>query len=1034
MTIELTLLSRVRCRGVEITGARLHGLLALLAQDPRGGCGAARLIAALWPDDQPEHPSKALQVLVSRARSRVGADVIVSTPTGYRLALAENEIDACAVVAHATAAARFAGAGDHPAALDAAEAGLALFAEAEQSAAGDDPLSALRAARASTRQSLVRARALALSRLGRRAEAAEPLAELVAAAPRDEEVLAEALRCEAATAGPSAALARYDAYRGELRDELGTDPGADVQNVYQELLRADTPVVRRGVRHEPNPLLGRDADVVAVTAMLRSSRVTSIVGPGGLGKTRLAHVVGRQAEQRIVHFVALAGVGTDADVAGEVASALGVGETAAASVSRHAVAPDVVSGIVGALGAGPVLLVLDNCEHVVRGAADLVQALVSWCRDLRVLTTSRAPLGLSSESVYLLPQLNLPTMVELFRQRAEAARPGVDLPETVVRELCDRLDGLPLAVELAAARVRVLSVVDIARRLDDRFTVLRGGARDAPRRHRTLHDVIDWSWHLLEPGARRAMCVLSVFPGGCTANAARAVLGGDVLDVLDVLEQLVDQSLLKVTDTGSGTRFRMLETVREFSAARGHEIDESDGAIDRFLEWARDFGLAHHERLFGPDVVPAMRDVRVEQDNLLRAQRYALDREDGPTVAATAAALGGLWILESNFTRLAGLASDTAWTLSHYRPAPAHVEATRAAAVLCATSSMLMRSGRPLRALVVLRRLPPAPADTLARAIQIVLCTAVEGGLAAVEPLCDSEEPLLAGMADAAVSFALEASNDLDGAYKAARRMLTALENYSIPWIRAVAHSRIGELCLQIGPADEAVRHLGIALSIVEQIGALHSAVRGQWALVFACLRAGAIDDAEHWLEQASRNDGVEAAGLEMVDSTVRAEILLARGDVDAGLRLWRHVAGRLRDSATVTAYWRTEVLSATVVAHAQHGRLDLIENITDPLPQLTATALSTMEFPACGALLLALAVVRADRGAGRSAARLVALAERFRYARSFQPTMSVDRARQAAVRADGPAYTEAVSTYADLDPNALRAAAVGEVTAPGSA
>src|SRR5689334_12934674 len=304
VTTELVLLSRVSYGGLEITGSRLQGLLALLAEDPHVGCSAARLADALWPDEQPEHPAKALQVLVSRARARLGPGVIVSTPGGYRLSLSADQIDASAVLLSAAESEKRSRAGDHLAALGYAEAGLALCEGAEGWDTGNGdllaahPLAALRAARVPAYRSLQRARALALSRLGRWAEAAAPLGELIQRLPRDEEVLAELLRSEAATAGPAAALARYDGYRRRLRDDLGSDPGPALQGVYQELLQADAPVIRRGVRHEPNPLLGRDDDIAAVAGLLRTSRVTSIVGTGGLGKTRLAHAVSSQAEQR----------------------------------------------------------------------------------------------------------------------------------------------------------------------------------------------------------------------------------------------------------------------------------------------------------------------------------------------------------------------------------------------------------------------------------------------------------------------------------------------------------------------------------------------------------------------------------------------------------------------------------------------------------------------------------------------------------------------------------------------------------------
>lgn len=1026
VTIELVLLSRVSYRGVEITGSRLRGLLALLAWDPGAGCSTARLVAGLWPDGLPEHPTKAAQLLVTRARARLGSDVIVSTPTGYRLSLRADEIDAAAVLRHAATSAGHARAGDHAAALAAAEAGLALCDGADGWAAGPaDPLSALRAARLSTCQSLVRARALALARLGRHGEAVEPLAELLDERPRDEEVLVELLRGEAATVGPATALARYDAYRRALRDGLGSDPGLALQNLHQRLLRGEQPVVRHGVSHEPNQLLGRDEDIAAVANLLRTSRVTSIVGAGGLGKTRLANVVSRAAEQRVVHLVALAGVTTDDVVVDEVASVLGVGESGRV---RLAAPTDVLAGIADALG--DALLVLDNCEHVIEGVAELVRALVSMTKDLRVLTTSRAPLGLSSEAVYLLPELDLPTTVELFRQRATAARPGVDLPEHAVGEVCRHLDGLPLAAELAAARVRVMSVAEIACGLDDRFALLRGGARDAPPRHRTLHAVIDWSWHLLEPAGQAAMRALSVFPGGFTADAARRLLDEDS-DEGGVLELLVDQSLLKVADTASGTRFRMLETVREFSTAAREEAGETGRATRRFLAWARDFGVAHHESLFGPDLVVSLARVRAEQDNLVQALRLGFEHDDGATVAATSAVLAALWLIESNFTRLATLADQTVWVLSHLRPEPPLVEATRTAAVLCVVSGFLLGQP-PARALVTLRRLPPGPPGTLIRAIDVVSRAMVENpgtDVATLLMLCDSDDPLVAGVANEVASYLWDSQHDPDSALKAARRMLTAFENQGVPWIQALAHGRIGELCLQAGRGDEALPHLSAAMSVVEELGAWTTVARGRWAMAIANLQRGAFDEAEHWLAQATRSTAADESGMVMADFAVRAEILLARGEVEAGLSLWRRAAERLRN--TESSQWALEVQAVAVVAHAHHGRLDLVEEIAGELARTLSRmitrpepASSCVDFPVCGALMVATAMVELDRGDAASAARMIAVAEHFRFLRGFQPTMSPARIRRIAEEADRPAYADAVSSYAGLRGDALRAAA----------
>lgn len=1044
MTIELTLLTTVAYRGQEVTAPRLRGLLALLADDLRTGCSTGRLVEGLWPDDAlPERPGKAVQVLVSRLRAQLGAEVVAGTPTGYRLGLTEEQVDSSALPLHAERSGERARAGDHASALAEADAGLALWDGVVAAGAGEDlhdPLVALRTERAAAYRSLTRSRALALARLGRAAEAVGPLAELARELPRDEEVLAELLRCEAATSGPAAALTRYDAYRRTLRDELGADPGSGLRSVHEELLRGEAPVTRHGVLQEPNSLVGRDADVAAVAGMLRTARVTTIAGPGGLGKTRLAHAVGRAAEQRLVCFVPLAGVTSDDDVATEVASALGVGAAMGFPLAAKA-----LDGIVGALGPGPALLVLDNCEHVVRGAADLVQALVSRSKDLRVLTTSRAPLGLTSESVYALPQLDITSTVELFRQRAHAARPDAELPEGPVVELCRQLDGLPLAVELAAARVRVLSVPDIAERLRDRFALLRGGARDAPERHRTLHAVVEWSWNLLEPDGQAALRTLSVFPGGFTEDAAQHVLG-DEGDALLLLEQLADQSLVKAGDTASGVRFHMLEAVREFSAARRADAGEEESVTGRFLAWARDFGRARHDVLFTADAFDAGTLVRAEQDNLVLALRHALARADDPATAALAAVLASLWATDNNYIRLVALAEETGPPLSHFRPSPEDVEPARTAAVVGAVGLLMVSGPRAVRQLVTLRRLPSAVPDTLPRAADVVLRALPElspPDYTLLRELCASDEPLLAGVAECCASYVWEYVHDMDAALDSARRMLDALAPMRIPITLMLGHGRISELCLQTERGEEAYRHLLAGLGVLDQSGDVSDLIGVRWGLVLACLQRGELDEAERWLREAPEQQS-EAAMVFSPDLAARAEIALARGLTEVGLGLWRQAVDRVwRHDPRYTGDpyvdpWFLEVQSAAVAAHALYGRIapvaDTVRNLCSWLLELSPReeqADGHIQIPMPGTPLLALGLAvladGRDRSDDRSAVRMIALAERLNAHRQF-PTLSTARTRKAAENADMAAYSEAVSEYAALGRDELEAAAADAV------
>jgi hypothetical protein len=597
------------------------------------------------------------------------------------------------------------------------------------------------------------------------------------------------------------------------------------------------------------------------------------------------------------------------------------------------------------------------------------------------------------------------------------------LPDAAVRELCAHLDGLPLAVELAAARVRVMSVVDIARHIDDRFSLLRGGSRDAPQRHRTLHAVIDWSWQLLEPEAQSALRALSIFPDGFGGDAARHVLN-TTGDVLLILEQLVEQSLLKVIDTDTGARFRMLETVREFTGARRDEAGETDAAIARFLAWATDFGIARADSAFSADLIAFAAQTRIEQDNLIQALRYGLDREDGAVVAATSSVLSGLWLVESNFARIAGLATDIGRVLASYQPQPRLVEVARSALVLCTMSTFLVQGREPPRLYRALREFPTAQPDTVIRATQRVLA-AISARVDNLFALCDSDEPLVAGMANAVASYAFEGENDIDGALAAARRMAEVFDAQDSPNMRLVAHARIGELSLQADPGEPALTHLTMAMATVEKLGAWTTLARGRWAIVLANLQRGDLAETERMLGEARQLGDDQSVGLLMFDVAVRATLSVVRGDVDAGLRGWRQAVAGLRARGDQVGVWPLEIRSVCVVAHAQHGRLDEVADLVADLPGIVTAMIGDPStrptaFPACGAALLAIAMTDLDRDP-TGAARMIALARRLHYLRGFHPIMSLEAADNAARDADEPAYDDAVSSYAGLDNPALR-------------
>ncbi len=405
--MDLRLLDEVSWRGTPLPQGRTQALLASLVV-AGGQVSEERLVDEVWgPDDVPANPAKALQVVVSRARSQTAPDVVARTDHGYRLGLPAGAVDAL-VLRDAVVGAREAeGRHDLVRARDLAREALALPAPGS---AAEGPVGELRLTAARHREIATMVLGRTLSALGDHQEAL-PLLEQ---AESDEASVAALLRSTAAVHGAPAALERYERHRHQLADRLGVDPGPALQAVYADLLASDSPV-REGLLFESTSLVGRDEDIRALRATVREARVTSILGPGGLGKTRLAHLLGREAEQPVVHFVELVGVASPEDVVGEVGSALGVRD----SVSGRRVLTaeqrnDVRARIAQLLDQAPTLLILDNCEHVVEAVAELVAFLVASCRQLRVVTTTRAPLAIAAERVFPLGQLSEDAAADLF--------------------------------------------------------------------------------------------------------------------------------------------------------------------------------------------------------------------------------------------------------------------------------------------------------------------------------------------------------------------------------------------------------------------------------------------------------------------------------------------------------------------------------------------------------------------------------------------------------------------------------------------
>ncbi len=996
---ELTLLDGLRWGGAPVPGERSHALLAALALGGGRPVGDARLVDEVWGvDDSPANPTKALQVLVSRTRTATGADLVQRNGQGYRLGTAS--VDATLLRERAAAARTALGAGRPAEARDQARAALEVPVRSSGASDGG-PVDRLVRAAHEDRSGARGVLGVALSMLGEHDAALPALQASHADDPRDEHLLAALLRSEAVVRGGAAALERYERHRSRLRVTLGTDPGPELRQVHAELLAHDRPV-REGLLHDASRLIGRDDDVAALGELIRSSRVTSIVGAGGLGKTRLAHVMGRLAEQPVVHFVELAGVTSPDGVAVEVGSVLGVRESVAERrLQRTAERHDLHTRILERLGGLPALLILDNCEHVVEAVADLVAVLVARSPQLRVLTTTRAPLGLAAERVYPLSTLTRDDAVELFRERATSARPGVLLDDARIASLVDRLDGLPLAVELAAAKVRVMSVEEIERRLENRFALLRGGSRDAPERHQTLLAVIDWSWNLLDEEERLALRRLSAFRDGFSLAGADAVMGAD--DAVGVVTALVDQSLVSVHESDT-LRFRLLETVREFGRMQLVDAGDDTYVEGRLRAWAVGYATEADRRLFSPEQVATMRELRVEEGNLTDVLRRSLADRDAPTAVPVMAVLAGFWSVEGNHLKVVNVAEPVEDVVADADVPPGLDVAMRAVLGTLVVNTMIFSGAPAPRALARLRALGPGPAPGRIHAMVRVLLAISEptgfGQVGNLDELCTDPDPVVAGLAYQWRSQARENAGDLAGAMSDARAALALCDDAEGPWMRALQTAQLAGLAVQVGDTEAGRAYGEAALAAMELLGAVEDTMQLKAMLAVLEIEAGRLEEAERLLAEVAddeqRNQSIFGGTLMVLCG--QAELALARGQVDEGLRLYRESAVSMRertipgvDLAIDFTPWVMFPEAAALSAHVRHGVREPVAELRDSLLARATTLIgdeeSFLDYPMAGSVVCALALwelTRADldRVAGERAVRMLVAADLFGYNR----------------------------------------------------
>ncbi|WRZ90322.1 tetratricopeptide repeat protein [Streptomyces sp. NBC_01007] len=643
-------------------GPRPRALLTLLLLHAGRTVSTRRLTDGLYGAEPPAGAANALQSQISRLRKRLGTPPeIEATPAGYRILVSPDSVDAHRFERLAREGRIALTGGDHMAAAGLLREALALW---RGPALADLPDAHAQVARLDQlRLAAFQDRVDADLAVGGGPELVPELRELIGSHPLGERLYGQLMRALHADGRPAEALAVYEEARRTLAAELGADPSPELSALHLELLQGAEPA-RRRLPAQLTRFIGRDVELRRVGDLLAGARLVTLTGPGGAGKTRLAieaaricagatstgnptptptrtgtgtgtgthsHINACASVYADVCVVELTDLTDGSRIPYAILTALGVHE------GFRTPASDTTRRLLAALEDRELLLVLDNCEHLVEEAAQVAALLLGACPGVRILATSRESLGITGEVLCPVPPLPPEAAVRLFLDRAAAVRPGFAGHPRVAR-ICAALDGLPLAIELAAARLRTLTPDELADRLGDRFRVLSRGDRTKAPRHRTLRAVVEWSWDLLDEEERGLARRLTVFSGGATLAAIEAVCAVPYPE--DLLASLVEKSLLEAVDG----RYRMLETIRAFAAEHLASAGEEDRLRDAHARYFLGLAEEAEPHLRSSGQLPWLARLSTERGNLDAALRR-LVRADPRRALLLMAVLSWFWRL-----------------------------------------------------------------------------------------------------------------------------------------------------------------------------------------------------------------------------------------------------------------------------------------------------------------------------------------------------------------------------------------------------